>query len=227
MALILNIETATAVCSVALSDQGRIIALNESAEGYTHAENLTLFIRDVLKEAGTTMSAIDAVAVSKGPGSYTGLRIGVSAAKGICFATGKPLIAVPTLKSMAAGAAAKEQETGLLFCPMIDARRMEVYCAIYNAGLEEVAAAAAVVVDKNSFLQLLSSDRVMFFGDGAPKCREQLSASPNAMFASYLPSAANMAPLAEKAFAEKKFEDAAYFEPFYLKDFVSTSKTGK
>lgn len=230
MALILNIETSTTVCSVALGRDGEAIALKELNDGYTHSENLTLFIQDVLKEADVSFSAIDAIAVSKGPGSYTGLRIGVSTAKGLCFALDKPLIGINTLQAMASIKPLIEEEeityNQLLFCPMIDARRMEVYCTFYDSLNHEIRKTAAVIIDENSFADILANDKVVFFGDGAEKCKEKLAQHKNAFFAdNVFPSAKYMTILSEQAFTSKHFENLAYFEPYYLKDFVGGQKT--
>lgn len=228
MALILNIETATTACSVALAKDGKLISCKEINEGYTHAENLTVFIQEVLKEAGMKISELDAVAVSKGPGSYTGLRIGVSTAKGLCYALGKPLISVPTLQAMTLSARQNLQtpnsELLTIFCPMIDARRMEVYCALYDENLNAVKNISAEIIDENSFSEFLSKSKICFFGDGSTKCKPKII-HPNAIFLENIfPSAKNMIELSKKAFTEKRFEDVAYFEPYYLKDFVAGKK---
>jgi tRNA threonylcarbamoyladenosine biosynthesis protein TsaB len=235
--LILHIETATTVCSVALSRDGRLLAEKELNGDYTHAENLTLFIEEVMKQAALPLSALDAIAVSKGPGSYTGLRIGVSTAKGLCYALDKPLIAINTLQAMvegqrffSAGSSLQTPESGLLtlFCPMLDARRMEVYCAVYDKEGKEIYPTSADIIDENSFSDILKNFRIVFFGDGAAKCREILSKRPNAVFADdVFPSAKNMIAIAEQQFREKRFENVAYFEPYYLKDFVGGKKAGE
>lgn len=229
MALILNIETATTVCSVSLAKDGKLLSLKEQNGDYSHAENLTVFIEDVLKQAKTNISEIDAIAVSKGPGSYTGLRIGVSTAKGLCYSLEKPLIAVDTLKYMAI--AVSQQPTTnnqqILCCPMLDARRMEVYCAIYNSEGNVVKETAAEIIDEHSFADILKTNKIVFFGDGSAKCKETFSKNSNAVFMdNVVPSAKDMIALSEKAFAEKQFEDVAYFEPYYLKDFVAGKKKG-
>jgi len=227
MSLILNIETATAVCSVALAKDGKIISNKEQNEGYTHAENLTVFIEDVVTKSGFTFKDIDAIAVSKGPGSYTGLRIGISTAKGLCYALDKPLISVNTLLSLAKSQAAssKLQNEDVMLCPMIDARRMEVYCAIYDSKLNCVRETAAEIINENSFSDLLKKNKLLFFGDGAAKCKHILSKNTNAVFINDIfPSAKNMITLSEAAFKKNKFENVAYFEPFYLKDFVAGKK---
>jgi tRNA threonylcarbamoyladenosine biosynthesis protein TsaB len=230
MALILNLETATTSCSVSLADNGKLLSLKELDADYTHAENLTLFIQDVLTESGKKLPELDAVAISKGPGSYTGLRIGVSTAKGLCYSLNKPLIAINTLETMASGLIEQTgiKDPNILFCPMIDARRMEVFCAVYDINRKEVSPTAAEIIDENSFRDLLNSHPVYFFGDGAEKCREVFSLNANARFIEKIScSAKYMIPLAEAAFARKQFEDIAYFEPFYLKDFVAGKKKGE
>ncbi|MBN8697718.1 MAG: tRNA (adenosine(37)-N6)-threonylcarbamoyltransferase complex dimerization subunit type 1 TsaB [Bacteroidetes bacterium] len=222
MALILNIETATTMCSVSLGKDGQLIALKELNGDYTHAENLTLFIEDVVQQAGIQLKDIDAVAVSKGPGSYTGLRIGVSTAKGLCYSLEKPLIAINTLEHLSRSVSVKE---GALVCPMIDARRMEVYCAVYDHSGNEILPTAAEIIDENSFSALLNEHKIFFLGDGAAKCKETFSSQVNAVFVDGIfPSAKEMISLSEKAYQTCKFEDVAYFEPFYLKDFVAGKK---
>ena len=185
MPLILNIETATEVCSVALSRDGKIISIRESQNGFTHSENITVFIKQVVEESGVPLTALDAIAVSKGPGSYTGLRIGVSTAKGLCFALDKPLIAIPTLQALTYGFLTKTSnfklQTSNFFCPMLDARRMEVYCSILDSELNEVEPTNARIIDKNSFEIYLDSNHVSFFGSGAMKCKSIIS-NPNAIF---------------------------------------------
>lgn len=223
MALILNIETSTKVCSVALGKDGKLIALKESRdENYSHSENLTTYIQDVFSQVKSEFKELDAIAVSKGPGSYTGLRIGVSTAKGLCYALDKPLIGIETLKAMAQSHISHlTSHISHLFCPMLDARRMEVYCAVYDLSLNELKKTTAEIIDENSFSDLLEKNSIYFFGDGAEKCKKLLSNNPNAKFIENIfPSAKNMIHFSEEAFKKKKFEDMAYFEPFYLKDFV-------
>lgn len=216
---ILLIESSTSICSVALSRDGRIVALREVDESNRHAELLTVFCDEVVKEAGLTFDALDAIAVSKGPGSYTGLRIGVSAAKGICYALNKPLIAIGTLEAMADGMK-PEAQPGDLLCPMLDARRMEVYCAIYDHEGNEIEPVAPHILDENSFSILLAEKRIIFSGDGMPKAKEMLSKFPHAIFTNAGNcSAKHLMLRAEKKFLVKDFEDLAYFEPFYLKTF--------
>jgi tRNA threonylcarbamoyladenosine biosynthesis protein TsaB len=231
MALILLLETATTVCSAALARDGKVLALRETHEGYSHAEKLTVFAGEILREAGITLPELDAVAVSGGPGSYTGLRIGVSTAKGLCFALDKPLISIGTLEAMAWGlyhSSFTLHQSSFLACPMIDARRMEVYCAVYRRDLSQVVPVHAEVVGPGSFREALDEGPVVFFGDGAAKCREVLGGHPQAVFSEEgLPSAAAMARLAETKFSRKEFEDLALYEPFYLKDFVAGGQREK
>jgi tRNA threonylcarbamoyladenosine biosynthesis protein TsaB len=222
VAILLHIETATTVCSVALSDNEKVIAQKETNQGYTHAENLTLFISEVAEQAGINLKQIDAVVISKGPGSYTGLRIGYSVAKGLCYALDKPLIAVDTLQSMAKQYLLQFPETSnVLLCPMIDARRMEVYCAVYDQHLHVVKPVAAEIIDSNSFCELLNENEMIFFGDGATKCAEHLSHSNATIVGKVVPSSAAMCLAGYEKFKQQLFEDVAYCEPFYLKDFVA------
>lgn len=229
MALILNLETATTVCSVSLSKDGKLLAFKEQSGAYSHAENLTLFIENVFQQAGLKLCNVDAIAVSKGPGSYTGLRIGASTAKGLCYSLDKPLIAISTLQhiSLSVSEELKFQTSNLnsYFCPMIDARRMEVYCALYDSFNNEIKPASAEIIEEQSFSILLKENLIYFFGDGAAKCKELLSVNKNAVFITdVFPSAKNMVSLSEQAFVNKLFVDVAYFEPFYLKDFVAGKK---
>ncbi|TFG78029.1 MAG: tRNA (adenosine(37)-N6)-threonylcarbamoyltransferase complex dimerization subunit type 1 TsaB [Flavobacteriales bacterium] len=220
MAQILNIETATTNCSVGVAKDGVIMALKEdNSPNYSHSEQLHRFIEEVLADAGLNFSDLDAIAVSKGPGSYTGLRIGVSAAKGLCFSLDLPLIAIPTLESMA------QQATKRAFIiPMLDARRMEVYAAVFDQNLQMVRETRAEIIDDHSFEAFIQKGEVLFLGSGAQKCKEVLS-GPNIYFNSEaVPSAREMAALSYRKFLTKKFEDVAYFEPLYLKDFLITKK---
>jgi tRNA threonylcarbamoyladenosine biosynthesis protein TsaB len=227
MATILQIETATQVCSVAVSVNGKTIALKEETAQNIHAASVTLFIEEVIKTANLKFTDLDAIAVSKGPGSYTGLRIGVSTAKGLCFALDKPLIAINTLQMMANGFLKQHPNYGGLICPMIDARRMEVFTAVYNNKLNEVEDVNAKIIDEKSFVLELDSNFVTFIGDGAAKC-EPVLGHQNAHFsADNFNSAANMSSMANTAFENGYFEDVAYFEPFYLKDFVFTTPKNK
>ena len=227
MATLLQIETATQVCSAAVSVDGETIALKELAAQNIHAGSLTLFIREVMQQAGVRYQDLDAIAVSKGPGSYTGLRIGVSTAKGICFAQDKPLIGIDTLQMMAKGfLSANSSYTGLI-CPMIDARRMEVFTALYDHQLTEILPVSAKIIDEESFRSELNGQQITFIGDGAMKCNTSIR-SANAAFSDLnFNSAANMSGLAFNAFTLGQFEDVAYFEPYYLKDFVITQAKKK
>ncbi|TKC10632.1 tRNA (adenosine(37)-N6)-threonylcarbamoyltransferase complex dimerization subunit type 1 TsaB [Pedobacter polaris] len=227
MATILQIETATQVCSVAISLNGETIALKEETAQNIHAARSTLFIEDVMKTAKLKYADLDAVAVSKGPGSYTGLRIGVSTAKGLCFALDKPLIGINTLQMMANGFLIKHPNYGGLICPMIDARRMEVFTSVYDNKLQEIEAVNAKIVDEKSFILELEEHSITFIGDGSAKCAPVLT-HYNAHFSEgNYNSAAYMSALAYRAFQQKDFEDVAYFEPFYLKDFVFTTPKRK
>jgi tRNA threonylcarbamoyladenosine biosynthesis protein TsaB len=229
MPYLLNIETSTNVCSVALSDGKDVLILKEDFKVNNHASVLTVMIGEVLNEAGINMSQLSAVAVSKGPGSYTGLRIGVSTAKGICYAAGLPLIAISTLQAMALGMVMKLKkgmDPGIKpddwLCPMIDARRMEVYCAFYDAENRLQKEIRAEIIEPSTFASILEGHRVIFFGNGAAKCREILAGKNVLILEGFDPSAAFMAALSKRSFEGKDFVDVAYFEPFYLKDFVTT-----
>lgn len=227
MPLILGIETATQVCSVSLSQDEETLSLRQSHEKNAHSKNINIFIEQVVKESRKTIRNIDAVSVSKGPGSYTGLRIGVSTAKGLCYAMDKPLIAVSTLQAMACGLSEKLKvnktyNKDVLLCPMIDARRMEVYTAIFDTENKQLRDIKAEIIDKNSFSKYLKDHKIYFFGDGSNKCQEVLGNNPNAIFIDdFKPSAKYIAGLAFKKYQKKQFEDLAYFEPFYLKDFIA------
>ncbi len=231
MPSILHIETTTKACSVGLSHSRQLIALHESVNlEYSHSSSLTVFMEKVMREAGKKPSEIDAVAVSHGPGSYTGLRIGVSAAKGFCYALDIPLIAIDTMKALTKTAILKlTGREGLVslaaleavFCPMVDARRMEVYYALYRHDLLSMQDTRAEVISEDTFSTLLEDYKIIFFGDGAEKCRSVIK-SCNAMFLDDVwPSASGMAEEAERHYEQGNFVDLAYFEPFYLKDFVA------
>jgi tRNA threonylcarbamoyladenosine biosynthesis protein TsaB len=223
---ILQIETATTVCSVALATNGQVVAVKELNERNIHAEVITLYIDELITKAGLTYNNIDAIAVSSGPGSYTGLRIGVSTAKGLSFALDKPLIAVETLAAMAQGMIdIGAADADALLCPMIDARRMEVYTALFDADGNRVKPTSAEIIDEHSFDTYLQDKKILFFGDGADKCREVLGKNINTMFADgFTNSAAHLTKQAAEKFATNDFEDVAYFEPYYLKDFLVTQK---
>ena len=223
--MILCLETATATCSVALNDGLKTLALRECKGQNAHSEKITIFIQQVLDEAGIGYDRLDAVAVSKGPGSYTGLRIGVSTAKGVCYAAGLPMMAVDTLQAMAYGMRERlgdELKPGDLLVPMIDARRMEVYCSVFDTSLNSVKGTEALVVDEHSFDDMLDGHRLWLFGDGAPKLHGLFDLNDHIHIVDgFEPSAAYMATLSDQALKTNDFVDVAYFEPFYLKDFVA------
>ena len=228
MAYILQIETSTTTCSVALSLNGGSIAFKELQERNIHASSITVFIQDVLDEAGIRFNQLDAVAVAKGPGSYTGLRIGVSTAKGLCYALDIPLIAINTLDMMVAGFLSENPTFKGFVVPMLDARRMEVYTGIWNSEGLTVEETSAKIIDNTFLAEKLGNTDIAFIGDGSAKFAEILQ-HPNAAF--YLNndynSARNLSKLAYKSFKDQKFEDVAYFEPFYLKDFMVTQPKAK
>ena len=223
--MILCLETATPVCSVALNDGCCTIALRETERQNAHSEKITNFIREVMEVAKIDYKQLDAVAVSQGPGSYTGLRIGVSTAKGICYAADLPLMAIDTLEAMANGMKMKlgsQIADNDLLIPMIDARRMEVYAAVFDANLNKVNDTSAMVIDENSFEDLRKDHRLWLFGDGAPKLSELFENQEKInIIKGFKPSAAYMRVLAEQALQKQQFVDVAYFEPFYLKDFIA------
>ncbi len=227
MAFILALDTATEVCSVALFNQNKLVCMEEVAEGNTHANMLTTLIESVVKKAGITLQQLDAICVSMGPGSYTGLRVGVSTAKGLCYTLKKPLIAINTLQSMAQVFINQNPNYTGLICPMIDARRMEVFAACYNTNLQEIAATQAVIVDENSFADILLKDTVAFIGNGAAKCQTTLTHANAQFYTTIKCSASGLGQLAYSKFTQNAFEDVAYFEPFYLKDFVATTPKSK
>lgn len=218
---LLAIESSTTICSVALSSDDTILASREINDGYRHASLLTHFIREVLEEAGFEASDLSAVAVSKGPGSYTGLRIGVSAAKGVCFACNIPLIGVTALEAIAWKLAADCLPDDLLM-PMIDAGRMEVYTAVYDAGLQLLAPVEAKIIHPEILSHLRPDGNIILAGNGAAKCREMFSSNPHYIIKDeVLPSATLLVPPALTAFRMQRFENLAYFEPFYLKNFIA------
>jgi len=217
VATILCLETATTNCSVAISVNGNIRAIREENNlKFSHAEKLHVFIEEVLKEAKMDKCQLNAVAVSKGPGSYTGLRIGVSAAKGLCFALDLPLISTPTLDVLAR----QVQREDCFIIPLLDARRMEVYSAVFNSEKKQIRETRAEILSEESFSEFLSKSKVLFLGSGAQKFKE-ICQSENAIFdTGAVPSAAAMAELAEAKYKKSDTEDIAYFEPFYLKEFM-------
>lgn len=228
MAMILCIETGTDICSVALSKSGELISLRESDQGRNHAQNLAVFIDEILTQNNLDFDCIDAVAVGFGPGSYTGLRIGVSLAKGLCYSSMIPLIAVSSLESLTK-CALEDQSEGVvdmeisdntILCPMIDARRMEVYTQLFDQHIHPLSEIEAKVIDETSFVEYRHRDFVIF-GNGAHKCLEILNL-PNITYAKVAPSARGMVESAYRKFVKKEFEDLAYFEPMYLKNFIGT-----
>ncbi len=224
MPCILHIETATDLCSVAVSEDGQTIFKQESDGGAAQAQRLGSMVDEALSFTDSHAIPFDAVSVSCGPGSYTGLRIGVSMAKGVCYGRNLPLIALPTLEVLCVPVLLQHDDLpdDALLCPMIDARRMEVYCALYTRSLKPVSETEAKVIDADSFRDVLAQRPVWFFGGGAEKCKGVIQ-HPNAHFIDGIrPLARYMAPLAEKKHANADFSDVAYFEPFYLKDFVAT-----
>jgi len=228
MATILNIETSTEVCSVVLARDGHVIQCRENLSGQNHARLVTVLINEVLEAYDISVSQLDAVAVSGGPGSYTGLRIGVSVAKGICYASHLPLIAITSLEAMAhhvihhSDKYRLPETENILFCPMIDARRMEVYTSVYDRNCTQIRQIQADIIDHLSYLSYLDNNKVVFFGNGADKCLSTIT-HPNAIFVEgIITSANNMVPLAERDFTLQKFANVAYYEPFYLKDFIAT-----
>ena len=226
MERIILIETSTALCSVALAEDGAVTAYRESSAPKAHASLTAVFIQELLSERELTLADCDAVCVSMGPGSYTGLRVGVSTAKGLCFGSGKPLLAVGTLDTLVAQAtdvipSEGEESPGYRFIiPMVDARRMEVYTAVFENG-RQITETAPAIIDENSFAEYLEQGPCLFIGDGAGKCADVIK-HPNATFCQCWPKASAMLEPALAAYKEKRFEDVAYFEPFYLKEFVAT-----
>lgn len=227
MALILNLESSTEVCSVSLSENGKMIDLIENDEGQNHARLLSVYADQLIRKNETSFAKLDAIAISKGPGSYTGLRIGVSLAKGICYANKIPLIAISPLKAMSdyIRSNSKKYEIDLknspLFCPMIDARRMEVYTALFDSNNQEIEPVSAKIINEHSFSQYLAKYPLVFFGNGAAKCREKIK-HHNAIFIPDIKTSAQfMCSLSQEAYENNQFEDVAYFEPFYLKDFIA------
>ena len=232
MATILCIETGTDICSVGIARDGEIVSMLESDEGRDHARKVGVFVDELLRTTGVAPDEIDAVAVGKGPGSYTGLRIGVSFAKGLCYGLQKPLIAVGSLDAMTA-VAREDYKAGIVdvdnweqarLCPMVDARRMEVYAQVFDSAGAPLTEVAAEIVTDESFAEWRKDGDFVIFGNGAAKCTEVLT---DAILVNVTPSVRGIAPLAQKAFDEGNFEDIAYFEPFYLKDFVVTASKKK
>jgi len=219
--VLLSIETSTQVCSVAIHKGNSLLAEFSVSEEKSHSKLLTHFIDTIVKDCGLKLEDMDAFAVSKGPGSFTGLRIGVSAAKGLCFALDKPLISVNTLEAMAQSVNANNTDKHYV-CPMLDARRMEVYCALFDADMNYIEQTEALIIDENSFREVLEKRKIFFCGNGMQKCRDLLKKYPNSLFVDDIyPSAADIGSIAFAKFLKNEFEDLAYFEPFYLKDFYT------
>lgn len=232
MSLILCIETGTDICSVGIAKDGELISLRESDEGRDHARKVGVFVDELLRETGIAADELDAVAVGKGPGSYTGLRIGVSFAKGLCYGLGKPLVAIGSLEALTE-VAREDYEAGILavenwddarLCPMVDARRMEVYAQVFDSQGLALTGVSAEVVDENSFRDFRGERPFVIFGSGARKCSDVL---PDATLVEVTPSVRGLVRLAQQAFDEGHRENIAYFEPFYLKDFVVTTSKKK
>ncbi len=232
MSLILCIETGTDICSVGIAKDGELISLRESDEGRDHARKVGVFVDELLRETGIAPDELDAVAVGKGPGSYTGLRIGVSFAKGFCYGLRIPLVAIGSLEALTE-VAREDYEAGILavenwdeacLCPMVDARRMEVYAQVFDVQGKPLSEVTAEVVDENTFADFRGGRPFVIFGSGAGKCSDML---PDATFVEVTPSARGLARLAQQALDEGRTEDIAYFEPFYLKDFVVTTSRKK
>ncbi|QHS61855.1 tRNA (adenosine(37)-N6)-threonylcarbamoyltransferase complex dimerization subunit type 1 TsaB [Chitinophaga agri] len=224
MSLILHIDTATSVGSVCLSKDGQVLQTLVNDKQQDHAASMVLFVKDIMQQQGIAPADLDAIAVSAGPGSYTGLRVGVATAKGLCYTWEKPLIAVSTLQMMAQGILSRTQDVNALYCPMLDARRMEVYTAMYDASLNTTIAPHALILTPEAFAEQIAKHKIYFFGNGSDKWQQLMLPSDNAVFVTYTLNAADMVPLATAAFARKAFEDVAYFSPFYLKPFHSTMK---
>ncbi len=226
MSTFIQIETSTHVCSCALSVDGKIVINKESFEGQSHAKLLGMYVEEIMQYVREKGIHNDAVAVSIGPGSYTGLRIGVSEAKGLSYGLDTPIIAIPTL-SLLASMMQNQIPQDAYICPMIDARRMEVYASVYNSSLEEIRPTSAEIIDENSYQELLQHHDIYFVGNGAEKCRNVIN-SPRAHFIEDIhPLAAFMTKLAQEKFENNDFVDTAYFEPFYLKEFVATVAKNK
>ena len=227
MSTILNIETSTDVCSCALSQNSEILLNKVSDKKQSHASLLGVFVEEIMEFIRAKKIQLDAISVSSGPGSYTGLRIGVSKAKGLSYGLGIPLIALPTHRVMAVTMSNRVKESNTLLCPMIDARRMEVYSTIFDEALNVVRETSADIIDENSYSDLLAEHPMVFFGNGASKTVGIIN-HPNAVFVDgIVPLAFAMVPLAEEAFRNKNFADIAYFEPFYLKEFIATVPKNK
>jgi len=225
MGILLNLETSSTNCSVCVAKDGEILAIRElNSANYSHAEKLHIFIEEVMQQASLKMEDLEAVAVSKGPGSYTGLRIGVSAAKGLSYALGIPLISVSTLKSMASQIKIKDGE---VLIPVLDARRMEVYSSVFDENGNEIRETKAEIIDENSFKEYINVKHIHFLGSGSEKIKELFPLESIIYHCEVVPSAKEMASISSDKFNVSDFEDVAYFEPYYLKDFVLQTKKVK
>jgi tRNA threonylcarbamoyladenosine biosynthesis protein TsaB len=224
LSLILNIDTAAKIGSVCLSKDGEPLQTLVNDQQKDHAATMVPFVQEIMKTQGVTPEQLDAIAVSAGPGSYTGLRVGVATAKGLCYAWNKPLIAISTLQMMAQGLHMQLMDNAAFYCPMLDARRMEVYTAIYNPDLSTVLAPQALILTPDAFAAQLDRQKTYFFGDGSEKWQILLNGHENALFVPYEMNAAHLSLLSNAAFDRQDFADVAYFSPFYLKPFHSTPK---
>jgi tRNA threonylcarbamoyladenosine biosynthesis protein TsaB len=224
LSFILNIDTATTIGSVCLSKNGQPLQTLVNDKQQDHAASMILFVKEIMETQQISPAQLDAIAVSAGPGSYTGLRVGVATAKGLCYAWEKPLIAVSTLQMMAQGMVQRTGDHNALYCPMLDARRMEVYTAVYSAQLEVITAPHALILSNESFTEQIATNKTYFFGNGSDKWKGLLPENPNAVFTSYIMNAEDMVPLSTAAFNQHIFQDTAYFSPYYLKPFHSTMK---
>lgn len=224
MGLILSLETSVDSCSAAIHDNGKLLSSEFIEEPQAHASKLGLLIQKVLDDSNKSTKTLDAIAVTSGPGSYTGLRIGVSTAKGLCYSLDIPLIAVNTLQLMAYQASHSISE-GTLMCPMIDARRMEVYSLLMDSSLSILAPIKAEIIDEQSYAQVLSNQRIAFFGNGAAKCKSVITQSNATFIDGIIPSAVSLGEMAALKFEKAEFEDLIHFEPFYLKEFQVKKST--
>ncbi|RFS24070.1 tRNA (adenosine(37)-N6)-threonylcarbamoyltransferase complex dimerization subunit type 1 TsaB [Chitinophaga silvatica] len=223
--VILNIDTATSIGSVSLAINGKAVQTLTNEKQQDHAATIVTFVQTLMQEHNITPDKLDAIAVSAGPGSYTGLRVGVATAKGLCYAWNKPLIAISTLQMMASGLLSEVQDQDAWYCPMIDARRQEVFTAIYDNSLNEIMPPQALILTPEIFDTQLAERKIYFFGDGSSKWELMLSSRKNAIFVKYVISAAQLADLSAKYWEKKQFVDLAYFSPFYLKPFYTPQKS--
>ncbi len=224
--MILYIETSDKICSVSLAENEKLTEELEERGDRLHSSALSVLINEIITKHDIVYHELDAVAVSKGPGSYTGLRIGVSVAKGICYGAGIPLVGIPTLQAMASGFLKSDAiipDENAIYCPMLDARRMEVYCAFFNAGGNYIEKEKAVVIDEYSFMDFMPGKKIIYFGPGAEKCQPVIKRENVEFHADFFPLSSHMVSIAEYHYQKGDVEDVAYFEPFYLKDFIATT----